>query len=203
MTTEYAFRAATPADAERIVAVTVEGFETYRAFAPEGWTPPSAADEIARLLRLLGEDHVWYRVAEHEGELVGHVGFLPADRTFAPGRRPGACALPPALRHARALGQRPCHPAARRGDRRGRAPAASPPCACSRPAAQERARRFYEREGWALARPPAFERAHRPRRSPSTAARSERLLEQPAPHRLGHGGGAVTHAELLVERLEV
>ena len=25
------------------------------------------------------------------------------------------------------------------------------------PAAQERARRFYEREGWALARPPAFE----------------------------------------------
>ena len=31
------------------------------------------------------EDHVWYLVAEHEGELVGHVGFLAADRLeFAP-----------------------------------------------------------------------------------------------------------------------
>jgi ribosomal protein L30/L7E len=63
---EYAFRAATPDDAERMVAITVEGFETYRSFAPEGWTPPSASEETMRLVGLLGEDHVWYRVAEHE-----------------------------------------------------------------------------------------------------------------------------------------
>ena len=40
-------------------------------------------------------------------------------------------------------------------------------------------------------------------RSRSTAARSERLLDQPAPHRLGDRGRAVGDAELLVERLEV
>ena len=40
---EYAFREAVADDVEQIVAVTLAGFETYRAFAPEGWTPPSAA----------------------------------------------------------------------------------------------------------------------------------------------------------------
>ena len=92
----YAFRAATPTDAERITAITMEGFETYRAFAPEGWAPPPAGDERARLLRLLAEDWVFYRVAEHDGELVGHVGFLPAERTFAP-------TGDPALAHFRQL----------------------------------------------------------------------------------------------------
>ena len=91
--TGYAFRAATPTDAERITAVTMEGFDTYRAFAPEGWTPPSAADEHARLLGLLAEARAR--------------GFA-AMRLFTP-------------------------------------------------APQARARRFYEREGWALARPPAFD----------------------------------------------
>ena len=43
-------------------------------------------------------------------------GSLRADR------RPGARALPPAVRGARPLGHRPGHPAARRGDRRGARP---------------------------------------------------------------------------------
>ena len=118
----YAFRAATPTDAERITAVTMEGFETYRAFAPDAWTPPPAGDERARLLGLLAEDWVWYRVAEHDGELVGHVGFLPAERTFAPTGDPRPRAFPPAVRRARALGHRPRRPAARRGARRGARP---------------------------------------------------------------------------------
>ena len=106
---------------------------------------------------MLGEDHVWYRVAEHDGELVGHVGFLPADRTFAPAGDPG-------LAHFRQLfvarahwGTRPRRPAARRGDRRGAAPAASRAMRLFTPAAQARARRFYEREGWALRATPSFE----------------------------------------------
>ena len=115
-------RPATPATPSGSSPCTVEGFETYRAFAPEGWTPPSAADERERLAGLLGEDHVWYLVAEHDGALVGHVGFLPAERTFAPVRRPGPRALPPAVRRARPLGHRPGHPAARRGPRRGAHP---------------------------------------------------------------------------------
>jgi GNAT superfamily N-acetyltransferase len=154
---EYAFRAATPDDAERIVAITVEGFETYRSFAPEGWTPPSASAEAARLVGLLGEDHVWYRVAEHAGELVGHVGFLPADRlSFARIDDPG-------LVHFRQLFvtrghwgtglARRLHGAAV-DEARARGFGAM---RLFTPGGQHRARRFYEREGWSLARPPAFD----------------------------------------------
>jgi GNAT superfamily N-acetyltransferase len=152
----YAFRAATPSDAERITAVTMEGFETYRAFAPEGWTPPPADDERARLLGLLAEDWVWYRVAEHDGELVGHVGFLPAERTFAP-------AGDPALAHFRQLFVARAHwgtglaaqlHGAALAEARARGFTAM---RLFTPAPQARARRFYEREGWALARPPAFD----------------------------------------------
>jgi GNAT superfamily N-acetyltransferase len=154
---EYAFRAATPADAQRILAVTFEGFETYRAFAPEGWTPPSAAAELERLVTLLGEDHVWYRVAEHDGELVGHVGFIAA------ARMEWATVDDPGLAHFRQLFVTPAHwgtglatrlHAAALDEARLRGFTAM---RLFTPAAQERARRFYEREGWALARPPAFE----------------------------------------------
>ena len=157
MIEQYAFRAATPDDAERIVAITAEGFETYRSFAPEGWTPPSASEEAARLVGLLGEDHVWYRVAEHEGELVGHVGFLPADRlSFAQ-------VDDPRLVHFRQLFVTRGHwgtglarrlHAAAVDEARARGFTAM---RLFTPGGQERARRFYEREGWSLARPPAFD----------------------------------------------
>ena len=155
--TLYAFRAATADDAERIVEVTVEGFEGYRAFAPTGWTPPSASAEAERLVGLLGDDHVWYLVAEHDGELVGHVGFLPADRlSFARVDDPG-------LVHFRQLFVTPAHwgtglamrlHAAAVDEARARGFTAM---RLFTPGGQVRARRFYEREGWSLARPPAFD----------------------------------------------
>jgi GNAT superfamily N-acetyltransferase len=155
--TAYALRAATPQDVERIVAVTVEGFETYRSFAPEGWTPPAASQEAQRLLGMLGEDHVWYLVAEHEGELVGHVGFLPADRLSF------ARVDDPRLVHFRQLFvtrehwgtglARRLHAAAI-DEARARGFTAM---RLFTPGGQQRARRFYEREGWSLARPPAFD----------------------------------------------
>jgi GNAT superfamily N-acetyltransferase len=155
--TKYALRAATPQDVERIVAVTVEGFETYRSFAPEGWTPPAAYQEAQRLLGMLGEDHVWYLVAEHEGELVGHVGFLPADRLSF------ARVDDPRLVHFRQLFvtrehwgtglARRLHAAAI-DEARARGFTAM---RLFTPGGQQRARRFYEREGWSLARPPAFD----------------------------------------------
>jgi GNAT superfamily N-acetyltransferase len=153
---EYALRAATADDAEAMVAVTAEGFETYRSFAPEGWTPPSASDELERLLRLLEDSDVWYQVAEHDGALVGHVGFLPAERTFAPAGDPG-------LAHFRQLfvtralwgtGLATRLHAAAIDEARARGFTAM---RLFTPGGQERARRFYEREGWSLARPPAFD----------------------------------------------
>ena len=139
-----------------MAAVTVEGFETYRAFAPEGWTPPSTSDETAHLLRMLAEDWVWYRVAEHDGELVGHVGFLPADHTFAPAGDPGSRTSASCSSRARtgaAASPPGCTP------RRSPRPRARGFTAMRlfTPAAQARARRFYEREGWALARDRFFE----------------------------------------------
>jgi GNAT superfamily N-acetyltransferase len=144
----YALRRATAGDVGPMVAIIVEGFETYRAFAPEAWTPPSASDEAERLPALLGEDHVWYAVAEDAGAIVGLVGFLAADRLqWSPSDDP-------ALAHFRNLFVAPAHwgtgvatqlhaaaidEARARGFRSMR---------LFTPAGQERARRFYEREGW-------------------------------------------------------
>jgi GNAT superfamily N-acetyltransferase len=153
----YAFRAATRDDAPAIVAITIEGFEGYRAFAPAGWEPPSAADELDRLSGLLGRDDVWYRVAEHTGEIVGHVGFLPAaNLVWAPSDDRG-------LVHFRQLFVRKGYwgsglattlHAAAIEEARARGFTSM---RLFTPAGQMRARRFYEREGWTLARPPAIE----------------------------------------------
>jgi GNAT superfamily N-acetyltransferase len=146
----YVLRPAAPGDVAAMVAITVEGFESYRDFAPEGWQPPSADDEIERLHALIGEDHVWYLVAEREGELAGHVGFLPADRlSWARIEDPG-------LAHFRQLFVAPAHwgsglatrlHAAAVDEARARGFQAM---RLFTPAGQARARRFYEREGWAL-----------------------------------------------------
>jgi GNAT superfamily N-acetyltransferase len=153
---QYAFRAATTDDAEAMVAVAVEGFSGYRAFAPAGWVAPSASEELERLRHLLADDDVWYRVAEHEGEIVGHVGFLPARLSFARLDDPG-------LAHFRQLFVRTAHwgtglatrlHAAAIDEARARGFHAM---RLFTPAGQDRARGFYEREGWALARPPAFD----------------------------------------------
>jgi GNAT superfamily N-acetyltransferase len=154
---EYAFRAPVAGDVEQMVAVTVSGFESYRAFAPEGWEPPSTADEIERLEGLLGQDHVWYLVAEHEGELVGHVGFLAADRLSF------ARVDDPRLAHFRQLFVMPAHwgtGLARRLHAAAIDEAGARGFTTLRlftPAGQVRARRFYEREGWELTVAPFFD----------------------------------------------
>jgi GNAT superfamily N-acetyltransferase len=152
----YELRRAAVADAEPMVAVTAEGFATYRSFAPAAWSPPSPAGELERLERLLPDPDVWYLVGERDGEIVGHVGFLPADRALHP--------VPePSLAHFRQLFVATAHwgtGLAATLHAAAIAEATARGFATMRlftPAAQARARRFYEREGWALARPPAFE----------------------------------------------
>ena len=120
--TAYAFRAATPADAERIVADHDGGVRDLPGVraggldaAPGRRRARASAGAARRGLGLVPRSRARRR-------LVGHVGFLPADRTFARDRRPGPRALPPALRRARALGHGPRRRAARRGARRGARP---------------------------------------------------------------------------------
>ena len=147
--TQYAFRPAVLGDARSMCEVFVEGFETYRGFAPQGWSPPSTQEEIERLQELLGDDDVWYRVAEVDGVVVGFVGFLPAARSYRPVEEP-------ALAHFRQLFVRRAHWGTGLAARLHAAAideAAARGYAAMRlftPAGQARARRFYEREGWTL-----------------------------------------------------
>ena len=143
-------RPATVADAERLARLVIDGFEVYRAFAPPGWQPPPIEDEITLLQQLLPEDTTWCRLAEVDGRIVGQCTFLPAARSRVPVAEPG-------LAHLRNLFVAREHwGTGLATELHGAAVAA----ACERgfsqlrlytPAAQARARRFYEREGWVVA----------------------------------------------------
>ncbi|MEA2220397.1 MAG: hypothetical protein QOJ35_3023 [Solirubrobacteraceae bacterium] len=151
------FRPASADDAPRLAALVVEGFESYRAFAPPGWVVPSVADELERVAATLAKPSCWCELAEQEGErLAGHVGWLAAADSRLPDDEPG-------LGHFWQLFVR--------RDRWGsglatKLHAAAMQAAAERglttlrlftPADHARARRFYEREGWSLHRPPFFD----------------------------------------------
>jgi GNAT superfamily N-acetyltransferase len=153
---DLTYRAATTADAPRMAALAVEGFETYRAFAPAAWTPPTAGQETINLERRLGDPGVWSMLAENGSDLVGHAAVMPA----ATARRPVADG---SLAHLWYLFVTPAwwgsglatrlHSAAVGAARASGFTAMR----LFTPAGQQRARRFYEREGWVLTEGPAFD----------------------------------------------
>lgn len=141
------FRPAQPSDAATLGAAIAAGFAEFRAFAPHGWKPPTAARETELLEGLLGWSAYWCLVATVEGRAVGHIAFLPAAAAYLPSDEPG-------LAHLRQLFVTPerwgtglastlhkaaLREAASRGFERFRLFTAT---------GQVRARRFYEREGW-------------------------------------------------------
>lgn len=149
----WSLRPAVPRDAERVAAVLNEGFDGYRSFAPPGWEPPDPQAELKRLRGFLGDDEVWCLVAEEQGEMAGHVAIMPSRihphpsdddsmahfwQLFVRERWWGS-GLATAL-HAEAVRE-----AGARGFTTMR---------LFTPAAQARARRFYEREGWTPAGEP-------------------------------------------------
>jgi GNAT superfamily N-acetyltransferase len=153
---DLTFRPGTSAEAERCAALFAEGVETYRAFAPAGWAPPSADEEAAHLAAQLDQADVWSLLAEDGPALVGYVAIMPAARHER-------AVSDPALAHfwqlfvartwwgtglAGRLHAEALAAARARGFTAMRLFTA---------AHQERARRFYEREGWTLATPAAFE----------------------------------------------
>ena len=143
----YHLRAATNADVDALARAVVDGVEVYRSFAPPGWRAPWVAHEAGKLRALLGDDDVWSVVAECDGALAGQLTVLPAAR--APHPVSGS-----ALAHlrnlfverdfwgtdlARTLNAAAVQAARERGYEALR---------LFTPARQDRARRFYEREGW-------------------------------------------------------
>jgi GNAT superfamily N-acetyltransferase len=143
-------------DADAIARLMHDSFRGYLTFATPGWEPPAVEDEAGWMRERLGHPDVWCQVAEAEGELVAHVAFMPATMAHAATDEPG-------LAHFWALFVRPSHwgtglaselhraavrEAAARGYSSMRLFAA---------AGQARARRFYEREGWAAAGEPVHD----------------------------------------------
>jgi GNAT superfamily N-acetyltransferase len=152
------FRAATPADADAIAQVVAEGFESYRSFAGERWSPPDPLELAMGLVMRLGAPSIYCVVAEEHGAIAGQVAFMPAADHSQP-------VDDPELAHLFQLFARPQYQgtglatqlhtmaieeAARRGFTAMR---------LFTPAGQQRARRFYEREGWEVAAAPYFEEA--------------------------------------------
>jgi GNAT superfamily N-acetyltransferase len=149
------FRIGSPADAEEIARTMELGFATYRDFIPDGWAAPPTEREPVRTR--LADPAVWCRVAEVRGAMAGHVALMPA---ALHGGRPDP---DPTVAHLWQLFVREEHwgsgiatslhaaaveEATRRGYESFR---------LFTPAAQARARRFYEREGWSAAAPPFAE----------------------------------------------
>ena len=141
-------RQATPADAEGMAATVAEGFASYRDFAPPDWTAPDRLEFALGIAVRLRSPHLRAWVAEQDGEQVGHVTFLPASESRVP-------IDDPTLAHLEQLFVRPSHfgtgvagrlLALATGEARE---AGFARMRLATPVAHIRARRFYEREGWA------------------------------------------------------
>jgi ribosomal protein S18 acetylase RimI-like enzyme len=146
---DVTMRAPTPADVPRIAALVAEGFDTYRSFAPAGWSPPPVEEHERYLVERLWKPETWATLAERAYTIAGIVSMTPA----AISRRPVA---DPRLAHLWQLF------IAQEWWGSGLAPrlhsmvveaARTEGYTAMRlftPADQARARRFYEREGWRI-----------------------------------------------------
>jgi GNAT superfamily N-acetyltransferase len=140
-------------DADAIARVHLEGFESYRSFAPPGWEPPSAEEEREWLGSHLGHPDVWCLLAEDSQGAAGHVAFMPAARARRASTDPGLAHLWLLFVRtslwgsglASELHTGAVEEAAGRGFTAMR---------LFTPVGQARARRFYEREGWEVAGDP-------------------------------------------------
>jgi GNAT superfamily N-acetyltransferase len=61
-----------------LVETVREGFETYRAWAPRGWTPPERELHLAGIRGRLAERGCFCVLAEDDGAVAGQVGTVPA-----------------------------------------------------------------------------------------------------------------------------
>ncbi len=140
---------ATIADIDVLAHTMREGFGTYRSFAPPGWAPPPIALDRARIADRLPRSDAWCLLAEEAGAPAGHVALLDdCEPGIAylwmlfvrePWRGTGLARRLHGLAVAEAVG---------RGSKAMR---------LVTPARHERARAFYEREGWQLAGQPTWE----------------------------------------------
>jgi RimJ/RimL family protein N-acetyltransferase len=70
-------RAARPADARGVAELIARCDASYGEWAPDGWEPPPPDEELARDRLFAGR--AWSRVVENGGQVVGVVSWRPAD----------------------------------------------------------------------------------------------------------------------------
>ena len=146
-------RPATPADAEVLDAAVAEGFASYLDFAPPGWRPPQPLELALGIGVRLQRPTVRAWMADVGGEPAGHVTYLPATESQVGSDDPTLAHLEQLFVRrafwgtpvATALLRRAVEEAAREGYAAMR---------LGTPTGQLRARRFYEREGWAVSGEP-------------------------------------------------
>jgi GNAT superfamily N-acetyltransferase len=153
LTAEVRVRPLAPTDLEALAQTVHDGFVGYGTFAPGGWEPPPREPMRDELAALLPREDFWCLLAEVDGEPAGHVAFLPAEASRWSISEPGVAHLlqlflRPAF-HGTGLAAELLERALEEMRSRGFTVAR-----LFTPAGYERARRFYEREGWRAAGEP-------------------------------------------------
>ncbi|MEA2198362.1 MAG: hypothetical protein QOJ25_2413 [Solirubrobacteraceae bacterium] len=147
-------RRATVADLDALIADVQAGFDSYVEFAPLGWVPPDVEADGELMAELLSDEETWALLALAGRDPVGHIAFTPARRR-APGQPWATSPATPGLAHLWQLfvlpnwwgrGVAPLLHDAAVAEMRARDYESG---RLYTPALHARARRFYERRGWA------------------------------------------------------
>jgi GNAT superfamily N-acetyltransferase len=147
---EPSLRRATAEDVPVLVETVLQGFETYREWAPRAWTPPERDLHLAGVRGRMAERGCFCLLAEDDGAPAGQVGTVPAhgaphaDHVWMLFVREPWWGTGLAVR----LLDRAVAHAAEQGRREMR---------LQTPAEHRRARAFYEREGWKRDGDPLYE----------------------------------------------
>jgi GNAT superfamily N-acetyltransferase len=147
---EPAIRHATLADAPELAATVIEGFESYREWAPRGWDPPAPALHVGGIRDRLADPDCLCLLAEAGGAQAGHVAYAAAREEAG-------------VAHIWMLFvRRAWWGTGVAADLLARSVAAATTegytgMRLHTPAEHARARAFYEREGWNAAGPPFYE----------------------------------------------